>query len=302
MKILEELKAEFRVKLVELQRLLDAEILEKKSIESELQRKVEDLAQANQRKDDFLAILGHELRNPLSAMSNSIAVLRMANATEENKATSLDMLKNQTEHIAVIVDNVITVSRAVRGMITLNKEWVKLSEIVERAVQIVEPMIECRRHKLRIDAPCNGHLIIFGDKIRLVQAISNLLQNSAKYTPNGGEISLECKEQDDKEITILVKDNGIGIVTSLIPHLFDLCVRGQQAMQKENGMGIGLTMVKTIIELHGGTVMARSQGSDQGSEFLIRLPFGRAESETASDRGQRTGGQDRRNAPSVDGL
>lgn len=240
-------------------------------LKSELQEKIRDLAEANQRKDEFLAILGHELRNPLAALSNAVQLLTLPGSPEDAKILGRDMIQRQLEHITRLVDDIITVSRAVRGRMDLRKEDVAVSDILERAVELVEPLIHLKRHNLQIQNQCHGRKI-FGDKIRLVQAVSNLLQNAAKYTENGGEIEIVASIENN-DIAILVKDNGMGISGELLPHIFDLCVRGRRATQKDHGMGIGLTMVKSIIELHGGRVVARSQGSDQGSEFIVHLPI-----------------------------
>lgn len=240
-------------------------------LKSELQEKIRDLAEANQKKDEFLAILGHELRNPLAALSNAVQLLTLPTSPEDARMLGRDMIQRQLEHITRLVDDIITVSRAVRGRMDLRKEDVSVSDILERAVELVEPLIHVKRHKIQISNQCGG-IKIHGDKIRLVQAVSNLLQNAAKYTENGGEIHLTATVQDGN-IAILVKDNGMGISGELLPHIFDLCVRGQRATQKDHGMGIGLTMVKTIVELHGGSAVARSEGSDRGSEFIVQLPI-----------------------------
>lgn len=248
-----------------------SDITEKKRLEEELNRRVHDLAEANQRKDEFLAILGHELRNPLAAINNAIQLLTLPKVPEDARLASGVILKQQIEHVGRLVDDIITVSRAVRGRIEIHKEPVAVCDVIERAVQIVEPLIDARRHKLHVKL-CNPPVVVTGDKIRLVQMLSNLLSNAAKYTNDGGDITLECLSQG-REAVLLVKDNGIGIPPEIMPHIYELCVRGARATQKDHGMGIGLTMVKTIVELHGGTTVAHSDGPDKGAEFTVRLPI-----------------------------
>ena len=251
--------------------VLVSDITQKKHLEEQLSERVRELGEINQRKDEFLAILGHELRNPLAAINNAIQLLTLPNVPEDARLSSGMILTQQIEHVGRLVDDIITVSRAVRGKIEIHREDVHLCEVVERAVQIVEPLIEARRHKLNVTL-CSPPLTITGDKIRLVQVVANLLNNSAKYTNDGGTISISCKRDGDDAV-ILVKDNGIGISPEVMPHIFELCVRGRRATQKDHGMGIGLTMVKTIVELHGGTAEARSEGSDKGTEFSVTIPI-----------------------------
>jgi PAS domain S-box-containing protein len=246
------------------------DVTDRRHLENELHERVRELAEANRRKDEFLAILGHELRNPLAAITNAIKLVKLGGA--EVKGTGLDILTNQTEHITQLVDDIITVTRAVRGSIDMKMETVSISEVVERASQIADPSIEKRGHRLEIDRPCNGNIAVFGDKIRLIQVVANLLTNAAKYTPDGGAIKLNCAK-DGRNVIINVKDNGIGIDASDIPYIFDLCVRTDRARHKENGLGVGLTMVKAVVEMHGGTVTASSDGPDKGSEFVVRLPL-----------------------------
>lgn len=248
------------------------EITEERLLKQELQKRLTDLAEANQRKDEFLAILGHELRNPLAAVKNAADLLTLESVSQHVRNQSGEILNRSMEHILRLVDDIITVSRAVRGKIDIKHEDVLICDVIERAVQVTEPLFDARRHKLST-VLCDPPVYITGDKIRLVQVVSNLLTNAAKYTHDGGRISLECRQHDERMVEILVTDNGIGIPPDVMPHIYELCVRGIKATQKDHGLGIGLTMVKTIVDLHGGTVTATSEGPDKGSQFLVRLPY-----------------------------
>lgn len=245
-------------------------LTEKKNLEIQLREKITELAYMNKRKDEFLAMLGHELRNPLAAMSNAIHLLQMPERTAEVESMAMTILDNQTEHIIRLVDDIIHATRAVMGKIELKLELVTASDIIERGVQIAEPLIDSMRHTLHVDMPCNGSQIM-GDKIRLVQVVGNLLTNAAKYTPHGGNIHLSCK-REGSILVIKVKDDGIGLEKKDFIDIFDLCVRTERAVVKENGLGVGLTMVKAIVEQHGGKVFAFSEGNDKGSEFTVHIP------------------------------
>lgn len=242
-----------------------------KMIEDMIGSRIAELAHSNQRKDEFMLMLGHELRNPLAAIFNAKRLLMMPSCTEEIKVEALEILNNQCEHLTRLVDDVIHVTRAVAGKIELRLEEVLAHDIIERGVQLAEPLIEAKRHKLVTQLPCNGTTLL-ADKIRLVQVVGNLLTNAAKYTPAGGKIEISCvREYND--LVIRVKDSGIGIEKKDLREIFDLCVRTERAVSRENGLGLGLTMVKAIVEEHGGTVFAESEGHDTGSTFTVKLPI-----------------------------
>lgn len=247
------------------------DITQQKALEAQLLAQLARMENIIKRKDEFLAMLGHELRNPMQAVRNAIDLLRMAPDNIKTRTAALDLLTNQSEHITRLVDDIIAVTRALKGRIELKREVVSLSHIVERSVEIAEPLISKGRHKLEVSLPPEPVMFV-ADKIRLVQVVSNLLTNAAKYTHDGGLIQIRC-ETTQKEVVITVRDNGIGIDAKDLPEIFDLCVRTERAVHKENGLGVGLTMVKTIVELHQGSVTATSEGHDKGAEFVIRLPF-----------------------------
>jgi PAS domain S-box-containing protein len=247
------------------------DITEARKMQQELLSNLHHVANVNRRKDEFMAMLGHELRNPLAALSNATSLLEMGDEINaEIKASALAILRNQCEHITRLVDDIISVTRALNGRMELKLEPVLLSDVLERAVQMAEPLISAKRHNLTVTSCVTGTTVT-ADKIRLVQVVSNLLTNAAKYTNDGGQIQLECV-RGQKEVTITVRDNGIGIESKDLPEIFDLCVRTKRAVAKENGLGVGLTMVRTIVELHQGTVIATSGGTDRGSEFQVKIP------------------------------
>jgi signal transduction histidine kinase len=222
-----------------------------------------------QSKDEFIAMLGHELRNPLAAISNASNLLDISDE-KEDRETSLRIIKKQTEHLVHLVDDIIHVSRIIKGKMQLHLEAVPATEIVQRAVEIAEPLLDSKNHTLIRDV---DNITLHVDKHRIVQMLSNLLTNAAKYTPDKGKIIVRVKEKDGVA-SIQVEDNGIGIENESIGDIFNLYVRTKRASVKESGFGLGLTMVKTIVERHGGSVVVESQGTDRGSRFEVTLPSG----------------------------
>lgn len=251
-------------------------------MERQIRETTAELKIALQRKEDLLSILGHELRNPLAAIRNAYQLLH-GEDDPEIRAMAMDILGGQTDHMAKVIDNVINSSRAMRGKVKLNVEHLLLTEIVERAIQIAEPVIDARRHRFSVKH-FPSPVRLCGDKIRLAQAFANLLVNAAKYTPEGGEIRLACHVEDGDAV-VTVSDNGIGIEDDALESIFGLCVRTQRAVRHDDGLGIGLAMVKTFIGLHDGTVVARSEGAERGSDFIVRLPLRSALSEDFAGRG-----------------
>lgn len=229
------------------------------------------LREADRRKDEFLAMLAHELRNPLAPIRNAVQVLRQLGPLESKLEWALDIIDRQVTHLSRIIDDLLDVSRITRGKITLHKEPVALAAIIERAVETARPLIEARHHKLVVElAP--QPVWLQADPVRLAQAISNLLHNAAKYTDDGGTIWLDASAGAG-EVVISVRDTGIGIAPDLLPSIFDLFAQAERSLDRsQGGLGIGLTLVRKLIELHGGQVRASSPGIGQGSDFTIRLP------------------------------
>jgi signal transduction histidine kinase len=238
--------------------------------EEELRDQASRLRDADRRKDEFLAMLAHELRNPLSAISSAVQLIRNSRAPEHLE-WSTEVIERQVKHLARLVDDLLDVSRIIRSKVQLCTEVVDIGPILSSAVDTVRPLIEERKHKLHVSFDC-GMLRVKADPVRLEQVVVNLLTNGAKYTESGGSLWLNA-EQDGADVVISVRDNGLGIPPEKIPEMFDLFVQGDRsAARSEGGLGIGLTLVKTLVEMHGGTVTASSDGPGQGSEFTVRIP------------------------------
>ncbi|WAK03232.1 hybrid sensor histidine kinase/response regulator [Methylobacter sp. YRD-M1] len=229
------------------------------------------LLEADQRKDEFLAMLAHELRNPLAPISNAVQIIKRSSLDETRLAWCRDIIGRQVEHLVRLVDDLLDVSRISRNKIELKKESLEISSIVQRAVETSQPLIDARRHEFSVHLPCE-QIYVEGDLVRLSQVVSNLLNNAAKYTDEGGRIRLAVEPADD-EIFIRVRDNGRGIDPSALSGLFQLFYQVDRTIDRaEGGLGIGLALVKSLVAMHGGEVWAYSEGRGKGSEFVIRLP------------------------------
>ena len=227
--------------------------------------------QANRNKDEFLAMLAHELRNPLAPILNSLLILRSPHIDTADIDWAVAIMERQVRHMSRLIEDLLDASRITRGKIELRKENAELSSILAHAVEIARPSIESRRHELTVKQP-DEPVWLEADPARLEQVVANLLNNAAKYTPDGGQISLDAEALDD-EVVLRVRDTGTGIAPELLPTIFDLFIQGNQSLDRpEGGLGIGLTLVRTLVEMHGGTVDVRSEGIGKGSEFTVRLP------------------------------
>jgi CheY-like chemotaxis protein len=216
-------------------------------------------------------MLGHELRNPLAPIRNVAEVLRRTSAGNATTERLCMMLERQVQQMTRLLDDLLDVSRITRGTIKFQRDWVDLANVVQRAVEASRPLAERRRHVLLVDVP-KGPLYVRGDAVRLVQMLTNLLNNAAKYTSKGGRITLTLSRRDDR-FELRVKDNGIGITGEMLPRIFDLFVQAPRSeSEMQEGLGIGLTLVRMIAERHGGVVQARSEGVGRGSEFVVSLP------------------------------
>jgi PAS domain S-box-containing protein len=231
----------------------------------------EALKEVNQRKDEFLAMLAHELRNPLAPIRNAAQLLNVHSSGKPEIEWARAVIERQTRHLSRLVDDLLDVSRMVRGQITLQRKPVELAEIVQAAVETSRPLIRLRKHHLVVQLP-EQPVVLDADLTRIAQVISNLLNNSAKYTDDGGQIRLDAAV-DNGLVTIRVRDTGLGVDPELLPHVFDLFTQADRTPDRsEGGLGIGLTLVKRLVELHGGTVEAHSEGLGSGAEFIVRLP------------------------------
>jgi PAS domain S-box-containing protein len=229
------------------------------------------LREADRRKDEFLAMLAHELRNPLAPIRNAVEILERDGLSVSQFTQMRDIIARQTEHLARLVDDLLEVSRITQGRIILRKESVELLNIIGRAVETSRPLIDARNHEFTVTLPTEP-VRLTGDYIRLAQVISNLLNNAAKYTDEGGEIQLLVELEKD-QIRLCVRDNGAGIPPEELPYIFDLFTQtGRSLDRAQGGLGIGLTLVRWIVEMHGGRVEAYSAGVGQGSEFTVYLP------------------------------
>jgi PAS domain S-box-containing protein len=226
---------------------------------------------ADRRKNEFLATLAHELRNPLAPIRNSMHILQMTAGDNGTINNVCSMLERQVEQLVRLVDDLLEVSRITRGKIELRKEEVDLAAVVRSAVETSRPIINAARHQLTVSLP-ELPVTVWGDAVRLSQVLSNLLNNAAKYTNEGGEIKLKVSVEGGQTI-ISVRDNGIGIPEHMLSTVFEMFMQVDRTIKRaQGGLGIGLTLVKSLVELHGGTVGVRSDPNERGSEFTVRLP------------------------------
>jgi len=246
-----------------------ADITERKRIEEELRATEEALRAANRHKDEFIAVLGHELRNPLSVIQNGVEMLRRPDLASRTPEV-LGMLDRQVGHMVRLVDDLLDLSRVARGGIELRHERINLADVLNKAVENSRPLIESQGHTVAVTLPPQA-VYLAGDSDRLVQAIGNLLSNACKFMDKGGRIEL-TGESANQAALIRVRDHGIGIATGDARRIFEMFAQVDSSMQRSNGLGIGLTLVKGIVEKHGGTVDVQSGGPGQGSEFVVRLP------------------------------
>ena len=249
--------------------------LERERLIEEISLRNYDLAEADRRKDEFLAMLAHELRNPMAPIVNAVHLLRMPQAQAPVTQRALDAIDRQVGHLVRIIDDLLDLSRINTGKIELRTERVSLAAIVEHAVQTSAPLMQKHRHELVVSQPPDDvHLT--ADRTRLGQVVTNLLDNAARYSPPGGRIDLVVV-REGTEAVITVRDRGVGIRPELLDSVFDLFVQSERpADRAPGGLGIGLTLVKRLVEMHGGTVAAHSEGLGRGSEFVVRLPIGDA--------------------------
>jgi signal transduction histidine kinase len=251
---------------------LESEVVRGRALEVELKAKVELLAEVDRRKDEFLAMLGHELRNPLAPVSAALEVMRLRANDPRRVGNAREVVERQIAHMTRLVDDLLDVSRITRGQIELREESVALTALIERAVEVARPLIDERGHRLSLDLP-DGPVVFRGDRSRLEQVLANLLSNAAKYTDVGGRIWLSAAV-DRASVVISVRDNGEGLPPELRDRVFDLFVQGPGTRSMaRGGLGLGLTLVRQLVQLHGGTVDARSEGPGKGSEFVVRLPY-----------------------------
>jgi PAS domain S-box-containing protein len=234
-------------------------------------RAEEALLLADRRKDEFLATLSHELRNPLAPLRNSLHVLR-TRGPDGRTDRIYQMMEQQLGRMVRLVDDLLEVSRITGGKITLRREPTAIAGIVDSAVETSRPLIEAAAHQLTLTLP-EEPLVVDADPIRMAQVISNLLNNAAKYTPEGGRIALTAL-RDGNEAVLTVRDNGLGIPADMLPQVFEMFAQVDRTLKRaQGGLGIGLALARSLVELHGGGIEAKSSGLNQGSEFVVRIPL-----------------------------
>ncbi|MBY0527310.1 MAG: CHASE3 domain-containing protein [Gemmataceae bacterium] len=249
----------------------NTDVSEAKRAEEELRRLATELSDNDRRKDEFLATLAHELRNPLAPIRNALQILKIAAGNQQVFEQTREMMERQLAHLVRLVDDLLDVSRITRGKIDLRRERVGLAAIIQSAVETSRPLIEASKHELTVALPPTP-IYVDADVTRLAQVFSNLLNNSAKYTERGGRIWLTVERQGS-DVVVSVKDTGVGIPGNMLPHVFGMFTQVDRSLERsQGGLGIGLTLVKRLVEMHGGTVTAHSDGHGQGSEFIVRLP------------------------------
>ncbi|MFP5288400.1 MAG: ATP-binding protein, partial [Thermoanaerobaculia bacterium] len=245
---------------------------ESELLAAELRARADALAETDRRKDEFLAMLAHELRNPLGAIANASHVLDQIGTPQPPMQRAVGVIQRQIQHLVRLVDDLLDVSRITRGKIELRLEPVDLRDAVRGAVEMTRPIVEGKEHALRVELPPEP-LPVHADPTRLEQVLGNLVRNAAKYTEPGGRIEVSAWSEGGEAVA-RVRDNGIGIPPELLPRIFDLFIQGEQSLDRSGGgLGIGLTLVRRLVEMHGGRVEAQSGGEGQGSEFTVRLPL-----------------------------
>lgn len=250
----------------------NTDITELRDLQDRLQHVAEELSQVDRRKDEFLATLAHELRNPLAPILNAVQILQFIDLTSDDFPQIRELIERQVKHMVRLVDDLLDVSRITQNKIQLQRSRVLLHDVVRHAIETSSLLIGERNHELTVDVPAIP-LAVDGDSVRLTQVLANLLNNAAKYTPERGRIFLSV-EADERWATIRVRDTGLGIPEEMLDKVFDMFAQiKDHQLQSHGGLGIGLTLVKVLVELHGGSVAVHSAGVDLGSEFVLRFPL-----------------------------
>jgi PAS domain S-box-containing protein len=249
------------------------DVSERKLAEQKLQESEEALREADRRKDEFLALLAHELRNPLAPIRYALAANKKPARTLEQRRQAEEIIERQVSHMSRLLEDLLDISRITRGKLELKKTRTELTSIVGAAIETARPMLDAKQHTLELDLPTQP-VQLEADAVRLAQVFSNLLINAAKYTDTGGHIRLRAR-QEKQTVVVSVSDTGIGIPAEMLPCVFNMFFQSHSALGRaEGGLGLGLSLVRGLVTLHGGTVRARSDGADRGSEFIVQLPTG----------------------------
>jgi PAS domain S-box-containing protein len=247
------------------------DVTDRQAANQSMREQAERLAESDRSKDEFLATLSHELRNPLAPLRNSIALLRRSTPGDDRSAPIHAMMERQVNHLVRLVDDLLELSRISRGTLSLRTGRVELATVVRNAVETAGPLVQAAGHELAVDLPA-GAVWLDGDEVRLVQILANLLDNAVKYTESGGRIAIRAQVEGET-VAISVSDNGIGIAAEVLPRMFEMFSRGERdSARTQGGLGIGLALSRRLAEMHHGSLDARSGGIGQGSEFTVRLP------------------------------
>jgi signal transduction histidine kinase/chemotaxis methyl-accepting protein methylase/outer membrane murein-binding lipoprotein Lpp len=254
-----------------------------------LRGRVAELAEADRHKSEFLVVLAHELRNPLAPLRNGIEIMKSLPAADPRAGRARELVERQARTLARLVDDLLDTARINRGQVQLRRETLDLQLIVMRAAETARDAIDSRRHRLTVSLPAET-LDVVGDATRLEQVLANLLHNAAKYTPEGGDITVSAAKTNGggapEEVTVSIRDTGIGMSEEMLPRVFDLFVQADRSLaHTQGGLGIGLSLVRSLIELHGGRVAARSEGLGKGSEFSVYLPLAPISEDRVEGRG-----------------
>ena len=251
------------------------DISERRQAEQVLQATQEALRSANQRKDEFMALLAHELRNPLAPIRYALAANRKHGASAEQRERSQEIIERQVTHMSRLLDDLLNVARITRGALELRTTTLEFTTVLGTAIEAARPFLDAKQHVLSVELPSEAPRLN-ADPIRLAQVFSNLLINAAKYTDPGGRIHVAAHIEPDV-LVVTIRDTGIGISAEMMPRLFEMFTQAQHALARsQGGLGLGLALVRGIVQLHGGSVSAHSEGENRGSEFTVRLPLGRA--------------------------
>lgn len=247
------------------------DVTERKELARELRQRLDELREADLRKDEFLATLAHELRNPLAPLRNSLEIMKLVDRDPLMVQKARETMDRQVSQMERLIDDLMDVSRITRNKLELRRERVELAPIVEHALEACRPLASKANHEVAVDLP-KEPIYLFADAVRLAQVFGNLLTNACKYTEPGGRIQLTATRQGDLAV-VSIRDTGIGIPPQMLPHVFDLFTQIDKTLERsQGGLGIGLTLVRRLVELHNGTITAQSEGEGRGSEFVLRLP------------------------------
>ena len=278
---LERLNRELEQRVAERTAELEASTARLQESEERLRQALGVAQRADRLKDEFLATLAHELRNPLSSIHNAVQVLRRGGLAGPELQWSREVIDRQVGHLTRLIDDLLDVNRITRGTLELRKGEAELSQVLQEAVESSRPLIDRHGHQLTLSLP-DEPIHLEADQIRLVQVFTNLLNNATKYTPQGGHISLTA-EQDKSELRVRVRDTGIGVAPDQLPRLFEMFYQADRSLERaQGGLGIGLTLVQRLVELHGGRVEAHSDGIGHGTELIVHLPVSTKSTEVGS--------------------